>query len=262
MKVHHLNCGTMYPVGCGETVCHVLLVETENGLVLIDTGFGTRDCEDPARRVGPSRHLIHPVLDPSEAAVNQIEGLGFRPDDVRHIVITHFDGDHIGGISDFAEAQIHVTAAEAFGALRAPSRGEKFRFRAVQWAHGPKIVEHSPDGDYWRGFAAAKELDEVSPGIVLISLPGHTRGHACVAVDAGRRWLLHGGDSFFHHGTVDGTAAMPRALAAFEWAVAYDRKMVRDNHARLVELYRSREPDLLMICSHDRSIYQQAKATD
>ena len=26
---------------------------------------------------------------------------------------------------------------------------------------------------------------------LLISLPGHTRGHACVAVDAGHRWVLH-----------------------------------------------------------------------
>jgi glyoxylase-like metal-dependent hydrolase (beta-lactamase superfamily II) len=242
-------------------VCHVLLVETDNGLVLIDSGFGSKDCGDPARRLGPPRHFVRPVLDPAETAVNQVERLGFRRDDVRHIVITHFDGDHIGGISDFPEAQIHVTATEALGAMRAPSRIEKFRFRAVQWAHGPKIVEHTPDGETWRGFAAAKELDEVSPGIALISLPGHSRGHACVAVDAGHRWLLHCGDAYFHHGTVDGTVAMPRALAAFESMVAFDRKVVQKNHARLVDLYRTREPDLLMICSHDRTLYEQAKVT-
>jgi glyoxylase-like metal-dependent hydrolase (beta-lactamase superfamily II) len=261
VKVHHLNCGTLYPLGCGEMVCHVLLVETDNSLVLIDSGFGTRDCGDPGRRVGPSRHLIRPVLHPSEAAVNQVERLGFRRDDVRHIVLTHFDGDHIGGISDFPDARIHVTSAEALGAMHAPSRGEKFRFREVLWAHGPKIVEHTPDGDKWRGFGAAKELDEVSPGIALISLPGHTRGHACVAVDAGHRWVVHCGDAFFHHGTVDGTTPMPRALAAFERTVAFDRKMMRQNHARLVELYRCREPDMLMVCSHDRTLYEQAKAT-
>jgi glyoxylase-like metal-dependent hydrolase (beta-lactamase superfamily II) len=261
LKVHHLNCGTLYPLGCGELVCHVLLVETGNGLVLIDTGFGPKDCLEPAKRVGPSRYLIRPVLRPEEAAVNQVERLGFRRDDVRHVVITHFDGDHIGGLSDFPEAQIHVTAAEALGAMRAPSRSEHFRYRAVQWAHGPKIVEHTPDGEKWRGFAAAKELDEVSPGIVLISLPGHTRGHACVAVDAGHRWVVHCGDAFFHHGTVDGTARMPRALAAFESVTAFDRKMMRENHARLTELYRRREPDMLMVCSHDRTQYVHAQAT-
>jgi glyoxylase-like metal-dependent hydrolase (beta-lactamase superfamily II) len=261
VKVHHLNCGTLYPLGCGEMVCHVLLIETDNGLVLVDSGFGTRDCADPGKRVGASRRLIRPVLDPTEAAVNQIVRLGFQPDDVRHIVITHFDGDHIGGISDFPEAQIHVTSAEAFGALRTPSRGEKFRFRPVQWEHGPKIVEHTPDGETWRGFAAAKQLDEVSPGIVFVSLPGHTRGHACVAVDAGHRWLMHCGDAYFHHGTVDGTARMPRALAAFEWATAFDWKVVQHNHARLVELFERREPDLVMLCAHDRKLFQQAEAT-
>jgi glyoxylase-like metal-dependent hydrolase (beta-lactamase superfamily II) len=261
VKVHHLNCGTLYPLGYGTLVCHVLLVETDNGLVLIDTGFGSKDCGDPARRVGPSRHLARPRLNPSETAANQVEQLGFRRDDVRHIVITHFDNDHIGGMSDFPGARIHVTAREAFGARRTPLLGEKIRYRAVLWAHGAKIVEHTPDGEKWRGFAAAKELGEVSPGIVLISLPGHTRGHACVAVDAGHRWIMHCGDSFFHHGTVDGSSSMPRALAAFEWTVAFDRKMMRENHARLLELYRRREPDLFMVCSHDPTLYERAKAT-
>jgi len=261
VKVHHLNCGTLYPLGYGTLVCHVLLVETDNGLVLIDTGFGSKDCGDPARRVGPSRHLARPLLNPSETAANQVEQLGFRRDDVRHIVITHFDCDHIGGLSDFPEAQIHATAAEAVGALRRSSLSERIRYRTAQLAHGPKIVEHTPDGEKWRGFAAAKELDEVSPGIALISLPGHTRGHACVAVDAGHRWLFHCGDAFFHHGTVDGAARTSRAIAAFESVTAFDRKMVQQNHARLVELYRRREPDMFIVCAHDPTLYEQAKAT-
>ena len=177
----------MHPPGCPTVVCHVLVVETENGLVLVDSGFGLHDCDDPARRVGPMRRLIRPVFDHDESAVRQLEHLGFSRDDVRHIVVTHFDPDHIGGISDFPEAQIHVTASEAVGAIHPPTLGEKFRFRISQWAHSRKVVEHDPDGEKWRGFAAAKELDDISPGIVAISLPGHTRGHACVAVDAGHR---------------------------------------------------------------------------
>jgi glyoxylase-like metal-dependent hydrolase (beta-lactamase superfamily II) len=261
VQVHHLNCGTLFPLGCGELVCHVLLVEAANGLVLVDTGFGLADCADPGWRVGPSRYFIRPVLNPAEAAVNQIELLGFRRDDVRHVVITHFDGDHIGGISDFPDAQIHVTAAEWFAATRTPSRKESSRYRPALWAHGPKIVEHTPAGEKWRGFAAAKELAEVSPGIALVWMPGHTRGHVCVAVDAGHRWVLHCGDAFFHHGTVDGTARMPRALDAFERVTAFDRKRMRQNHSRLAELHQRGEPEMLVVCSHDRTLYQQAKAT-
>ncbi len=260
MKVHHLNCGTMKPPATASVVCHVLLVETDSGLVLVDTGFGSHDCADPAGRVGPLRHLLRPILSHEETAAHQVEQLGFRRDDVRHIVVTHLDLDHIGGLSDFPDAQIHVTAAEALGAITSPSRFEKTRYRCAQWAHQPKIVEHDPRGEKWRGFAAAKELDEISPGIVLISLPGHTRGHACVAVDAGHRWVLHGGDSFFHHGTLDRHSHVPRALAAMETLIAFDRKMVRDNHARLAELYLRADPDLFIVCSHDRALYERARA--
>lgn len=261
MKVHHLNCGSMRPWGAGQLVCHVLLVETDNGLVLVDTGYGSPDCDSHGARTGPTRHLFRPSFDRDETAVRQVERLGFHSGDVRHIVLTHFDMDHIGGISDFPDAEIHCTAAEVLGAMRSPTRAERFRFRPAQWAHGPKIVEHDPDGENWRGFAAAKELTEVSPGVVLISLPGHTRGHACVAVDAGNRWLLHCGDAFYHPSTIGGEGRIPRALGAFEKLAAFDRKRVADNHARLTELYRRNEPDLLLLCAHDPGLLEFAIRT-
>jgi hypothetical protein len=81
-----------------------------------------------------------------------------------------------------------------------------------------------------------------------------------VAVDAGHRWVLHGGDSFFHHGTFDRRTRVPRALAAMEALIAFDRKMVRNNHARLAELYRRAEPDLYIVCAHDPTLYKRAHA--
>jgi glyoxylase-like metal-dependent hydrolase (beta-lactamase superfamily II) len=259
MKVHHLNCGTMH-MPTAPMVCHVLLVETDNGLVLVDSGFGTDDCTDPAR-VGPTRHMVRAILRHEETAARQIEQMGLKRDDVRHIIITHLDMDHAGGLSDFPAAQIHITAAEARGAIWAPSRREKIRYRSAQWAHTTNIVEHEPHGERWRGFAAAKELTEISPGIALVSLPGHTRGHACVAVDAGHRWVLHAGDAFYHYGTLDGRTPVPRALTAMESLVAFDRKTVLANHARLAELYQRKDPDLLIVCAHDPTLLEQARAT-
>lgn len=75
MRVHHLNCGSLRPLGgrlvdgepgllrTGRMVCHCLLVETEAGLVLVDSGMGLRDVADPAGRLGRRfLRLTRPVL--------------------------------------------------------------------------------------------------------------------------------------------------------------------------------------------------------
>lgn len=63
-RIHHLNCATIYHPGgrfwdgrpgvmrTASLVCHCLLVEREDGLVLIDTGLGTADLAQPRRRLG------------------------------------------------------------------------------------------------------------------------------------------------------------------------------------------------------------------
>jgi glyoxylase-like metal-dependent hydrolase (beta-lactamase superfamily II) len=260
MKVHHLNCGTMHPPKGPVCVCHVLLLETDNGLVLVDAGFGINDCADPKARVGPVRLFTRPEFRATETAAHQIDRLGFRRDDVRHIVVTHLDTDHVGGAADFPRARLHVTSAETVAAFASPTRAERVRYGRQQWLKEHEIVEHSPNGESWRGFSAVKELDEIAPGVVLVSLPGHTRGHACIAVDAGHRWILHCGDAFYHYGSLDGSR-VPRTLWAMETAVAFDRKRMWDNHARLAELHRMQEPDLIIAAAHDLELFERARAS-
>lgn len=239
-------------------VCHVLLVEAGDGLILVDTGFGLLDCAEPARRLGFGRHLVRPVLDPDETAARQVERLGFRRDDVRHIITTHFDFDHIGGLADFPNAQVHVTAAEIDGAVRAPTPRERRRFRAAQWAHGPNLVEYAPRGESWRGFEAVHALEQIAPGIALVFLPGHTRGHAAVAVDAGERTILHCGDAFYVQGMIQPEASVPWTLRLADRFMTYDRDRVLANRERLAELWRQDDPGLLMVSAHDPALFQRA----
>ncbi|MGB3354904.1 MAG: MBL fold metallo-hydrolase [Mycobacterium sp.] len=262
MKVHHLNCGTMRPRATpGGLVSHVLLAETESGLVLIDSGLGLRDAEAPSDRFGTARHYFRPTFDRDEAAINHVRHLGFKPEDVRHIVLTHFDADHTGGLADFPWAHVHVTNGEALAVRRPHTLMERTRYRPTQRAHQPAIVEHHPSAsEPWRGFPAAKELADVAAGVVMISLPGHSRGHAAVAINTGQRWVLHVGDAFYHHGQLDGSQSAPKALTVFERLIAHDWKRVQENHRRLRELWLANDPGILLVNAHDPHLLDRARS--
>ncbi len=260
-RVHHLNCGTLCPWGgrliagkgplltSARLVCHVLLVEGADGLVLIDTGFGSGDVRDPGRLGGPFLKLVRPRLEPGETAVSQLRERGFDPADVRHVVVTHLDLDHAGGLADFPAAAIHVFAREYEAGMR-PSRLERSRYIAAQWAHHPRWVTHELTGDRWLGFQSVRVLPAVDDEVLLIPLPGHTRGHTGVAVRQPEGWLLHCGDAYFHHGEIETPRRCPPGLSLFQNLTQVNRKLRLENQERLRELVR-RPGDVQLICSHD-----------
>ncbi|UJR86498.1 MBL fold metallo-hydrolase [Sandaracinus amylolyticus] len=271
MRVHHLSCLTFCPMSArlvngrgslfarGRMEAHCLLIETErHGLVLVDTGIGVDDCGDPAGRLGGLfTHVLIGTSTPSVAqtALRQIEAMGFRASDVRHIVPTHLDLDHAGGLPDFPQATVHVMAAEKDAALLRRTMPEKSRYRPMQFAHGPKWSTYEAKGERWRGFEAVRALEGLPPEIFLIPLAGHTRGHACVGVEGVSGGpLVHCGDAYFHRAAIDeARAPMPAGLRLFEQRLAFDRSRIADNHARLRTLREG--GDVRVFCAHDPEEY-------
>jgi glyoxylase-like metal-dependent hydrolase (beta-lactamase superfamily II) len=219
------------------------------------------DGSQRARRFGASRAFVRPVFDANEAAIVQVERLGFDPHDVRHILLTHYDADHVGGLADFPWASVHLTAAEAFAAQHPKTVVERGRYLPATREHGPRLVEHTPrESESWRGFAAAKPLSEVADGIVLVSLPGHTRGHAAYAIDAGDHWILHAGDAFYHHGQIDGQGGAPLSLRLMERFIAHDWTRVKANHKRLSELHSTGSSDIAIVNAHDPALLDKLRS--
>ncbi len=262
--IHHLNCGTMCPRGArmiageggllapAKLVAHCLLIEGAEGLVLIDTGFGLDDVRKPRQLGRVFGALVRPQLDASETATSQIRALGFDPGDVRHIVTTHLDLDHAGGLPDFPDAEVHLLGRELDAALH-PGWQERLRYVAVHWAHGPRWVQHEGGGEEWFGFDSVRALPDSDEEILLIPLPGHTAGHTGVAIRKGDGWLLHCGDAYFHHGEVQTPPHCPpgpRAFAAFDQV---DGEARRGNVERLRELAERHGKEVELICSHDVS---------
>ncbi|GAA4989332.1 MBL fold metallo-hydrolase [Kitasatospora paranensis] len=263
MTIHHLDCATMGPPGgrallgsggplTGRMVGHCLLLETDGGLVLVDTGFGTGDVADPGRLGRTFRTVTRPRLTLPGTALHQIRALGHDPRDVRHIVLTHLDLDHAGGLGDFPQAEVHVFAEELAAARAPATRAERDRYRTAQWAHGPRWVEHRTAGDPWFGFEAARSVADAVPDVLLIPLRGHTRGHAAVAVRHGGSWLLHCGDAYFSHVEMDPAAPhCPPGLRLFQRLMATDDRARTHNQERLRDLLRERPAEVVPFCSHD-----------
>jgi glyoxylase-like metal-dependent hydrolase (beta-lactamase superfamily II) len=237
----------------GLLVCHCLLIENEGGLVLVDTGIGLMDIAAPRRTLGtPFVLMVRPRLDPQETAVRQVERLGFRVDDVRHVVVTHLDLDHAGGLADFPKARVHVLHDEHQAAMQRQTLAERRRYVAAHWAHRPDWALHAVGGERWMGFESVHVLGgDVEHEVLLVPLVGHTSGHCGVAVRADDGWLLHCGDAYFYREEVATEPRCPLELKAFQQLAVTDRAARVNNLQRLRELKRAHGAEVRLFCSHD-----------
>jgi glyoxylase-like metal-dependent hydrolase (beta-lactamase superfamily II) len=271
VRVIHLNLGTLRPFGgrrvngdrppyrSARMVCHALLIESDRGLALVDTGFGLEDVRrlkhvwSGLRRSEPARPQLRrkvfkafftrPRLDPDETAVRQVAALGYSPADVTDVVLTHMDSDHAGGLPDFPSARVHVDEVEHEAAM---SSGHA-RYWSYQWAHEPHWVRYGAGGDTWQGLPGARRLDGL-PDLALVPLRGHSPGHCGVIVRTDGGWLLHAADTYFDHREIDPTN--PRStpgLAAFQKRLEFDAAARRESRERV----RALPADVDVFCSHD-----------
>lgn len=250
----------------GRLACHCLLVEDRSQLILVDTGFGLGDVARPRTRLAwLFRLLLSPDLRAEMTAVRQIQRLGFDPADVRHIVLTHLDFDHAGGIEDFPAATVHLLAKERAAALRRETSLDRMRYRPQQWATTvPRWRSYeSGEGEPWFGFDCVRGLEGISSDLLLVPLLGHTFGHAGVAVRTagqaapgaeltGSEWLLLAGDAYFFHAEMDLTR--PRCtpgLRFYQWMMEKQRDARLWNQHRLRELRRREGDRVAVLSSHD-----------
>ncbi len=242
MTIHFLNCGTMRPyfprVENGVTC---LLIETNQGPVLVDTGFGRRDYLAPSRAMKIFLGLMRAPRDINEAAYHQVQRLGYKPEDVKHIIQTHLHLDHAGGLADFPHAKVHVLKAE----YEHVQSHTSWEYHPSHWAHGPDWVYHQSTGEKWYDFDAIA-LADFEPEICLVPLIGHTPGHTAVAVKRDSGWVLHGGDAVPFDVKVDDVS---------EWIT---NKMLGPHLSRMREFIKA-HPEVQVVGSHmSLSFYQSA----
>ena len=225
-RVHHMDCCPLRPLGSGPIVSHCLLVEFADRLVLVDVGLGADDIASPARQLSrPWIALSRPTLADEHRAVVQAQQLGHDPRELRDVVCTHLDLDHAGGLGDVPEATAHVMRVEQETAMAARGIGpQSRRYGRAARGHGVwNLVDEGPTELEFHGRPAYAPIAGLEDELLLVPLPGHSRGHAGVAIrTGGDDWLLHAGDAYMVRESLDSPSDVPFGIAAFERTMSVD----------------------------------------
>lgn len=157
---------------------NALLVRTAHRVILIDTGLGPR---------------FHGALPSS------LKLAGVSPGEVTDVLITHPHPDHVGGLLD------------ARGTLAFPNA--TIRMASAAWAWMKQKAAPAMVSTVAPRIQTFEPGASIAPGIVSVSLPGHTPGHVGYEITSGRARLIDIGDTA-HSSIV--------SLARPEWAIEFD----------------------------------------
>lgn len=146
------------------------LIDTGNEVILVDTGLPI----DQPEEIPDEKTVIYTgknISDYMTAFLN----LGYRPEQVTKILLTHKHSDHSGCLDKFPNARIFVNAEET---------------DAAELAGLKNIVPvNFTDGAY-HNFPLSQKIAD---GIYFIKAKGHTNGNSIViAEDDGLYYMMHG----------------------------------------------------------------------
>ncbi|HIE24922.1 MAG TPA: MBL fold metallo-hydrolase [Anaerolineales bacterium] len=195
MTIHILNsftCNAHIPRSMKSGLLSYL-IETEQGLVLVDAGLSTAEYETPSLFTQIFRVITIMPFDPKEAVLNQIQKMGYKAEGLKHIILTHAHFDHISGITDFPDAKIHIYRKEYEAYMGRRKLFFDLAYNKNYVAHNPDFQLYDDIGEKWHDFDAIRL--PFSPEIWLIPLAGHSRGHCGVAIKKNDGWILHCGDA-------------------------------------------------------------------
>ena len=189
------------------------LIEHPDGLMVVDTGETAASSRrgyfpwwHPYFRMAVRCHVAK-----EEEVGPQLRALGFAPEDVRWVVLTHLHTDHAGGLHHFPSAEILVSRREFKAATGVTGRLRGFLPNRWPSWFSPRLVEFEggPVGPFERSFALTSD-------VVLVPTHGHTVGHMSVILNHEGARLFFAGDAsyteqFMLDGVVDGVAPDERA---------------------------------------------------
>lgn len=194
------------------------LIEHEQGLVLFDTSMDPAVNDDPEAYLGvEGAAAVRIETTPENRIDNQLAKLGFRCEDISHVILSHTHFDHAGGLYLFPQAKF----------LRGPGEFE--------WAANPDpdysfVFRYEKDLGPTMGFDWTEMntpmLDYFGDGSIRVyHTPGHTPGELSIRVKLPSRTITLTGDTVHLRAAYDAIVPDPH-----DWDLDAATESVRKLH--------------------------------
>lgn len=183
------------------------LIDTGNEVILVDTGLSTGTPEET-----PDENSIAYTGKDICSYMDALKAIGYKPEQVTKILLTHKHADHSGELRSFPNAKIYVNKDE---------------LNAAELQGLSNIIPVSfTDGAYYN----FPETQIIANGIRYIKAKGHTNGNSIVIVENdGLFYLIHGDITY-----------VDEALYENKLSVVYeDREAARKTLDRVREFIRN-----------------------
>ena len=183
------------------------LIDTGKEVILVDTGM---PLEAPDMVVDEKTQIY--LGSRIKDYVSALRELGYEPEQVSKILVTHKHADHTGELRSFPNAKIYISRIEA----------DDMKLE------GDNIVRTDFTDGAFKNFERSQKIAD---GIHYIFAPGHTKGNSIVIVeDGGLNYIIHGDVTY-----TDEALYENRLSVVFEdWDAAVDtltrvRQFIREN---------------------------------
>ena len=140
------------------------LIDTGDEVILVDTGM-PKETKDGGQAIMGTRILDY---------VSALEALGYKPEQISKILVTHKHPDHTGELRSFPNAKIYISPEDA-DALKLT---------------GDNVIRCEYTDGAYHNFPHSQKIAE---GLYFIEAKGHTKGNSIVIAESdGLYYMMHG----------------------------------------------------------------------
>ncbi|MCF8308188.1 MAG: MBL fold metallo-hydrolase [Bacteroidales bacterium] len=163
-----------------NVVSRCLVVETEERVFLVDAGMGRKQT---------AKYYGYKYLSPEDELLQNLSRLGYKPEDITDVLLTHLHDDHVGGASRLNES--------GEPELLFPNARYWVSLNQWQWARNPNKREQAafleknltPLAESGRLYLVEEDR-ELAEGFFVKHFSGHTSGMLVPYINYKNRFLV------------------------------------------------------------------------